>query len=72
MHLKVAAVYYRLAAAKDKIIEIDIVTNYRVFQYNYDSHTGTAILLLSIAQGIQLENCELENCVNNMDILHFY
>ena len=26
--------------AKDKIIEIDVVTNYRVFQYNYDSHTG--------------------------------
>jgi hypothetical protein len=35
-------------AAKDKIIEIDIVTNYRVFQYSYDSHTGTAILLPSI------------------------
>ena len=35
-------------AAKDKIVEIDIVTNYRVFQYSYDSHTGTAILLPSI------------------------
>ena len=35
-------------AAKDEIIEIDVVTNYRVFQYNYDSHTGTAILLPSI------------------------
>lgn len=33
---------------KDKIFEIDVVTNYRVFQYNYDSHIGTAILLPSI------------------------
>src|ERR671918_427280 len=36
------------SAAKDKIVEIDLVTNYRVFQYNYESHTGTAILLPSI------------------------
>lgn len=34
--------------AKDKIVEIGLVTNYRVYQYNYDSHTGTSILLPSI------------------------
>lgn len=35
-------------AAKDKIVEIELATNYRVFQYNYDSHIGTAILLPAI------------------------
>jgi hypothetical protein len=35
-------------ADKDKIVEVGLVTNYRVFQYNYDSHNGTAILLPAI------------------------
>jgi hypothetical protein len=34
--------------SKDKINTVQVVTNYRVMQYNYEQHTGTTILLPSI------------------------